>query len=108
MHHVHPEEVRLLLEVLETDLDERPDGGTGIAGGAEPIGGLADQLIELMQAAQLPIGLSEIGYRESDIPILCAGAQAQTRLLRNAPRLVDAAALQSVFSDAMRYRTAHS
>ncbi len=69
---------------------------------------LADQLIELMQAAQLPSGLREIGYRESDIPILCAGAQAQTRLLRNAPRLVDAAALQSVFSDAMRYRTAHS
>lgn len=69
---------------------------------------LADQLIELMQAAQLPSGLREIGYRESDIPVLCAGAQAQTRLLRNAPRLVDAAALQSVFSDAMRYRTAHS
>lgn len=81
--------------------------GAEVRGADAPSAGavLSEGLIRLMQASRLPSGLHEIGYGEADIPALCTGTEAQTRLLRNAPRNIDRPQLQRVFSDALHYWT---
>jgi hydroxyacid-oxoacid transhydrogenase len=66
---------------------------------------LSTQLIAILRAANLPSGLGAVGYRDDDVDALCAGTEAQARLLRNAPLAVDRSALRRVFFDAMRYWT---
>ncbi|MCB9948244.1 MAG: iron-containing alcohol dehydrogenase [Rhodospirillaceae bacterium] len=64
---------------------------------------LAPRLAWMMQAAQIPNGLSAIGYTEADIPALVKGAAAQQRLLVISPRPVGEADLAAMYHDAMRY-----
>ena len=64
---------------------------------------LADRLIELMRAAGIPNGLSDLGYAESDIPALAEGADAQQRLLAISPRPVSKGDLADLYADALRY-----
>lgn len=65
---------------------------------------LARALERAMRAADVPVGLTRLGYARSDVPALVAGTIVQKRLLDNAPRLVGEAELLAVFADAMEPR----
>jgi len=79
--------------------------GADVRGAAAADAGevVAGRIVELMRATGMPSGLGDIGYRESDIPGLVAGAWAQQRLLVNAPIVVTEDLLASVFADALAY-----
>ena len=65
---------------------------------------LADRLsAEMMRAAGIPNGLSDLGFGESDIDALALGAEPQWRVIRNAPKDVTREDLRNLFSAAMRY-----
>jgi alcohol dehydrogenase class IV len=64
---------------------------------------LSAHLVTLLAEAALPRGLAPLGYQEADIPLLSAPTWAQSRLLQNAPRSVDQAALAALFGDALHY-----
>ena len=69
--------------------------------GAEPArddaGLLPDVLVRLMRDIELPAGVAAVGFGETDVDDLVAGALKQQRLLATAPRPVDAQALQQIF-----------
>ncbi|HEX6837325.1 MAG TPA: alcohol dehydrogenase, partial [Polyangia bacterium] len=58
---------------------------------------------EMMRRCGTPSGLSAVGYGRDDVAKLARGAFAQKRLVDNAPRAVDEAALATLFTDAMGY-----
>ena len=64
---------------------------------------LAGRVIEMMRAAGIPNGLSDLGFGESDIDALALGAEPQWRVIRNAPKDVTREDLKGLFSAAMRY-----
>ncbi|WP_448191283.1 hydroxyacid-oxoacid transhydrogenase [Azospirillum sp. sgz301742] len=64
---------------------------------------LAETLIALMRATNLPNGLSALGYGPDDVPGLVKGAMAQQRLLSIAPCPVGEEDLRGLYGDAMRY-----
>ncbi len=64
---------------------------------------LADTLVALMRTTGAPNGIGGVGYRGDDVGRLARGASAQKRLVDNAPRAVDEAALAALFADALRY-----
>jgi len=64
---------------------------------------LAGRVIEMMRAAGIPNGLSDLGFGDSDIDALALGAEPQWRVIRNAPKDVTRDDLRSLFSAAMRY-----
>ena len=64
---------------------------------------VAKRLIELMQQANVPNGLSAIGFGERDIGALTEGAFPQKRVIGNAPRPVTKEDLAALFGGAMRY-----
>jgi hydroxyacid-oxoacid transhydrogenase len=64
---------------------------------------LAGRVIEMMRAAGIPNGLSDLGFSESDVDALAIGAEPQWRVIRNAPKDVTRDDLRSLFSAAMKY-----
>lgn len=64
---------------------------------------LATRLVELMRALDMPNGIGGVGYERGDVPALAARAHPQQRLLANAPRDLDAAALARLFEGALCY-----
>jgi hydroxyacid-oxoacid transhydrogenase len=62
---------------------------------------LAAHLGELMRATGMPRGLRGVGYDIADIDALVAGTLPQQRLLKNAPRALDADALRTLFNAAL-------
>jgi alcohol dehydrogenase class IV len=64
---------------------------------------LAGRVIELMRAAGIPNGLSDLGFGAKDVDALAAGAEPQWRVIRNAPKDVSRDDLKGLFSAAMRY-----
>ena len=64
---------------------------------------LAGRVIEMMRAAGIPNGLSDLGFSESDVDALAIGAEPQWRVIRNAPKDVTRDDLKGLFSAAMRY-----
>lgn len=64
---------------------------------------LSDHLVELMRATAMPNGLAGVGYQESDIAGLVAGALPQQRLLGNAPVPVGDEALTGIYRNALSY-----
>jgi alcohol dehydrogenase class IV len=62
---------------------------------------LATALARLMRATDMPNGLRALGYGNTDVPALVAGAFGQQRLLSNAPRAVGEEELTALFSGAM-------
>ena len=64
---------------------------------------LAGRIIELMQAARMPNGLSALGLNDAHVDALAKGAEPQYRVIRNAPVDVGAAELRALFRSAMRY-----
>lgn len=64
---------------------------------------LAAKLVEAMVATGIPNGIGGVGYGEAHIAALAAGAVAQRRLVDNAPRPVDDAAMRALFRGALAY-----
>ncbi|MFC1664078.1 hydroxyacid-oxoacid transhydrogenase [Pseudomonadota bacterium] len=64
---------------------------------------LAQKIIEMMQQTGMPNGITGIGYNDTDIDSLSAGAFAQQRLLKNAPLAVSEQDLHQLYETAMRY-----
>jgi alcohol dehydrogenase class IV len=64
---------------------------------------LAGWLVAMMQRCGTPSGLASLGYTSDDIALLARGAFAQKRLVDNAPRAVDEAAVAALFAAALRY-----
>ena len=64
---------------------------------------LAGRVIELMRAAGIPNGLSDLGFAAKDVDALAAGAEPQWRVIRNAPKDVSRDDLKDLFSAAMKY-----
>jgi len=62
---------------------------------------LAEEILKLMQALDIPDGLSALGYTEDDIPDLVEGAVQQHRVTKLSPRPVDAESLAHLFSRTM-------
>ncbi len=64
---------------------------------------LAGRVIEMMRAAGMPNGLSELGFGDADADALAIGSEPQYRVIRNAPKDVSREDLRSLFKAAMRY-----
>ncbi|MGI9552794.1 MAG: hydroxyacid-oxoacid transhydrogenase [Aurantibacter sp.] len=62
---------------------------------------LADEIIKLMQALDMPNGLSAIGFNEADIQKLVEGTLPQHRVTKLSPRPANAEDLAGLFRDAM-------
>lgn len=64
---------------------------------------LARRVETLMRATGMPNGISGVGFAPGDTAALRASALPQHRLLANAPKPVDAPALEALFASAQRY-----
>lgn len=64
---------------------------------------LAAKIASLMRATNMPNGVGGVGFGEADLPALRDGAEAQQRLLANAPRHVGPSELERLFADALHY-----
>ena len=64
---------------------------------------LAEDLIRIMRAVDMPNGLSAVGYSEADCTALADGAWPQQRLLQNGPIESDKSLLAEMFHGAVRY-----
>lgn len=62
---------------------------------------LADCIVSLMKALDMPNGLSAIGYSDSDLPRLVEGTLPQHRVTKLSPRPASAEDLEKMFLDAM-------
>lgn len=63
---------------------------------------LGAHIAELMRATGLPPDLRSVGYRMDDVDALVKGTLPQQRLLKNAPRPLDADALRRIFTDSLQ------
>ncbi|HEX4419096.1 MAG TPA: hydroxyacid-oxoacid transhydrogenase [Kofleriaceae bacterium] len=64
---------------------------------------LADAVIRLMRAIEIPNGVGGVGYTSADIADLVAGTVPQQRLLSNAPCELPASTLAALFESALHY-----
>lgn len=64
---------------------------------------LADRVIDMMRATDIPNGLGGVGYSEDDLEPLTDKAFPQKRLLDNAPCPVSRAQLTDIFRGALSY-----
>jgi len=62
---------------------------------------LSAHLLSLVRKVGLPDSLRAVGYGEGDLDALTDGAIVQTRLIDNAPRAVDRAAMRALFEAAL-------
>ncbi len=56
-----------------------------------------------MKATGIPNGLSDVGFRESDVKALSEGAFLMKRQLNNAPMEIDEEMLRQLYRGAMKY-----
>jgi alcohol dehydrogenase class IV len=78
-------------------------GDLHAAADREPGELVADAVIRLMRAIEIPNGISGVGYRADDISDLVDGTLPQQRLLSNAPCELSGTTLSSLFEAALRY-----
>jgi alcohol dehydrogenase class IV len=64
---------------------------------------LADRIVEMMKATDIPNGLKGVGYSENDLDALTDKAFPQKRLIDNAPMPVSREQLKELFKSAMTY-----
>jgi alcohol dehydrogenase class IV len=64
---------------------------------------LADRIIAMMKATDMPNGIGGVGYAEADVAALTEGAYPQRRLFDNAPRDIAKPALADLYREAMAY-----
>jgi hydroxyacid-oxoacid transhydrogenase len=62
---------------------------------------LADQLLALMDDLRVPIGLRQLGYKLSDIPMLVEGTLPQHRVTKLSPRPASPEDLARIFEESM-------
>jgi len=89
----------------ERHLEAAAHLGATVVGAAPGDAGeiVAERLIALMKATEMPNGIGGIGYDASDVPQLARHCQRQRRALDNAPRDIDDAALEGLFAGALSY-----
>lgn len=73
------------------------------AAGADAGAVLADAIVDLMRAVEMPSGLAAVGFTAEHVPALVAGTLPQHRVTKLAPRPASEADLSALFSDALRY-----
>jgi alcohol dehydrogenase class IV len=73
----------------------------GPADGLDPAERLPAVLIALMRDIGMPNGIGAVGYRDSDVKTLVAGALKQQRLLATAPRPAGPEELAAIFQRSM-------
>jgi hydroxyacid-oxoacid transhydrogenase len=64
---------------------------------------LANRIIELMRATNMPNGIGALGFGEAQIDALATGAEPQYRVIKNAPIDVGRDEIRSLFRAALRY-----
>jgi alcohol dehydrogenase class IV len=64
---------------------------------------LANRIIELMRATNMPNGIGELGFGEAQHDALAKGAEPQYRVIKNAPIDVGHAEIRELFRAALRY-----
>ena len=64
---------------------------------------ISEHLEQMMKMTEMPNGISDVGYDNSDIENLAHGAFMQQRLLANAPCDVSEIDLENMYSQAIRY-----
>jgi hydroxyacid-oxoacid transhydrogenase len=62
---------------------------------------LADRIIDLMRALEMPNGLAAVGYRETDIPALVQGTLPQHRVTKLSPIPAGETELTRLFRDSL-------
>ncbi|MEO8705091.1 MAG: hydroxyacid-oxoacid transhydrogenase [Kofleriaceae bacterium] len=77
--------------------------GAGDVAPAEAGEALAERVIALMRAIEIPNGLAGVGYGVDDLDALVEGTLPQHRLLANAPCELTRPVLTGIFENAMRY-----
>ncbi len=89
----------------ERHLDAARWLGADVAGATNADAGeiVAQRLIALMQSTGIPNGVGGVGYVPDDVDSLAAGAWAQQRLIKNAPKAVTENDLAGLFHGAMKY-----
>ena len=90
-----PERHREAAGWLGADISDVSDDDAGVA--------LADQIVALMRATNMPNGLLGVGYEAADIDELVAGSLPQRRLLDNAPIEIDKVVLTELYEGALSY-----
>jgi hydroxyacid-oxoacid transhydrogenase len=63
---------------------------------------LADAIIKILKAIDVPNGLSAVGYSEDDVDKLVEGTLPQHRVVKLSPRPVEASDLRQLFLDSMK------
>lgn len=78
--------------------------GADISGDSASSAGdvLAERVIQFMRAADLPNGLSAVGYQEADIPALVEGTLPQHRVTKLSPRPAGPQELAELFRASLR------
>lgn len=64
---------------------------------------LADAIVDLMRAVDVPSGLAAVGFTAEHVPALVAGTMPQHRVTKLSPRPASEADLSALFTDALRY-----
>jgi alcohol dehydrogenase class IV len=64
---------------------------------------LASEIVRLMKATRVPLGVAPLGYASADLEALTRGAIVQARLVQNAPIPIDDAAMRALFEGALTY-----
>jgi hydroxyacid-oxoacid transhydrogenase len=62
---------------------------------------LADEILELCEVLNVPMGLRNLGYSEDDVPSLVQGTLPQHRVTKISPRPVGPSELEALFLDAL-------
>ena len=62
---------------------------------------LAEAIVNLMKATNMPNGLNAVGYELADIPKLVHGTLPQHRVTKLSPRLAEEKVLTQLFEDSM-------
>jgi len=64
---------------------------------------LSKRLIDLMRDTQMPNGLQELGFTESDVSPMAESSYRQTRAIANAPRDSNLVDLENIYTSSLSY-----
>ena len=64
---------------------------------------LANRMIEMMKATQIPNGLNGVGFVQDDAKKLSESSIRQTRAIGNAPRETNKVDIENIYNDALSY-----
>lgn len=86
-------------EISSSNLNPKSDDSKQVLEIGSEIGeALATEIIRLIKIADFPNGISEIGFNDSDIPMLSKAAFQQKRVMDNAPLSVTSDDILNLYS----------